>query len=288
MLALNGGVRAEFTVYKVGENHYYLVSAGAMERHDWDCLCKHKPADGSVALGNITTQNGVLVIAGPRSRALLQKLTDSDLSNENFKWLSGKFINVGAAQAHVLRVNFVGELGFELHHPIEMQNYIFAQLMAAGAEFDLKPFGIRAMDSMRLEKSYRLIPREMSIEYAALESGLERFVRLDKEGDFLGKQGLINWQKRGFKNAFVTLEVHGVTDADARGSEAIYKDGELVGRATSGGYGFRTAKSLALGLVQPAVAAVGTELEIEILAKAHKATVIEESPYDPQNTMLRA
>ena len=294
VLSLNGGVRAEFTVYKVGENHYYLVSAGAMERHDWDCLCKHKPADGSVALGNITTQNGVLVIAGPSSRALLQKLTSSDLSNENFKWLSGKSINVGAAQAHVLRVNFVGELGFELHHPIEMQNYIFDQLMAAGAEFDLKPFGIRAMDSMRLEKSYRLIPREMSIEYAALESGLERFVRLDKEGDFLGKQGLLNWQKRGFENAFVTLEVHGVTDAgtdesaaDARGSEAIYKDGKLVGRATSGGYGFRTAKSLALGLVQPAMAEIGTELEIEILGKAHKATVIEESPYDPRNEKLR-
>lgn len=285
MLSLNGGVRAEFTVYKVSNEHYYLVSAGAMERHDWDYLCKNKP-DG-ITIGNITTQNGVLVLAGPNSRALLQKLTDTDLSSQNFKWLCGKLINLGTAQTHVLRVNFVGELGFELHHPIEMQNYIFDQIIESGAEFDLKPFGIRAMDSMRLEKSYRLIPREMSIEYSALESGLERFVRLTDERDFIGKQALLDWQKRGFQNAFVTLEVHGVTDADARGSEAIYHDGKLIGRATSGGYGFRIQKSLVLGLVQSAVAKVGTELEIEILGTRYRSTVIEESPYDPENERLR-
>ena len=287
LLAQNGGVRAEFTVYKISARAFYLVSAGAFERHDHDCLEKALPADGSARMSPVTTQYGVLVLAGPNSRAVLQKLTDTDLSNQNFKWLTGKFINLGAAQAHLLRVNFVGELGFELHHPIEMQNYIFDRIMAAGAEFDLKPFGIRAMDSMRLEKSYRLIPREMSIEYSALESGLDRFVRFDKESDFIGKQALTDWQARGFANAFVTLEVHGITDADARGSEAIYKSGKLVGRATSGGYGFRTGKSLALGLVQPALAKIGTQLEIEILGNAYKATVIEESPYDPKNEALR-
>ena len=288
MLSLNGGVRAEFTIYKTGHNRYYIVSAGAMERHDWDYLTKNKPSDGSVDLQKITTQYGVLVIAGPKSRALLQKLTDTDLSDEKFKWLSGKPINTGAAQAQALRVNFVGELGFELHHPIEMQNYIFDAVMTAGEEFDIKPFGIRAMDSMRLEKSYRLIPREMSIEYCAFESGLDRFIRLDKDSDYIGKQALIEWQQRGFNNAFVTLEVHDITDADARGSEAIYHKGKLVGRATSGGYGFRIEKSLALGLVSPQFAKVGTELAIEILGNPHSATVIEESPYDPQNKKLRS
>ncbi len=107
--------------------------------------------------------------------------------------------------------------------------------MEAGAEFDIKPFGIRAMDSMRLEKSYRLIPREMSIEYSAFESGLDRFVRLDKEEDFIGKTALSQWQDRGPTNGFVTMEVLRIIDADARGSEAIYKDGEVIGRATSGG-----------------------------------------------------
>ena len=288
LLSQNGGVRSEFTVCKMGDERYYLVSAGAMERHDWDYLRKHKPADGSVSIDNITTQNGVLVVAGPKSRELLQKLTDTDLANENFKWLTGRLINIAAAQAYTLRVNFVGELGFELHHPIEMQNYIFDRVMEAGREFGIKPFGIRAMDSLRLEKSYRLIPREMSIEYAALESGLDRFVRFDKTGDFIGKQALLDWRARGFENAFVTLEVHDVTDADARGSEAIYRDGELVGRATSGGYGFRTEKSLALGLVRPALAEIGTQLQIEILGKQHAATVIGESPYDPRNEALRA
>ena len=182
----------------------------------------------------------------------------------------------------------MGELGWELHHPIEMQNYIFDQLMAAGTEFDIKPFGIRAMDSMRLEKSYRLIPREMSIEYSAFESGLDRFVRLDKENDFIGKEALSAWEERGADNGFVTLEVFGVTDADARGSEAIYKDGKVVGRATSGGYGWRCDKSLALGLVQKDLTAIGTELEIEILGEKYKTVVVEESPFDPTNKCLRA
>ena len=288
MLSRNGGVRAEFTIYKTANNRYYVVSAGAMERHDWDYLLKNKPADGSVELQKITTQFGVLVIAGPKSRSLLQKLTDTDLSDETFKWLTGKPINVGAASANALRVNFVGELGFELHHPIEMQNYIFDAVMAAGEEFEIKPFGIRAMDSMRLEKSYRLIPREMSIEYSAFESGLDRFIRLDKESDFIGRQALIDWQNRGAKNAFVTLQVDDITDADARGSEGLYKGGELVGRATSGGYGFRVEKSLALGLVKPELATIGTTLEIEILGKRHDAMVIEESPYDAENKVLRS
>jgi dimethylglycine dehydrogenase len=286
MLSRNGGVRAEFTIYREAPESFYLVSAGAMERHDFDYLTKLLPGDGSVSLQKITTQMGVLVLAGPQSRALLQKVTDADLSNSAFPWLSGQFINVGWAQATAMRVNFVGELGFELHHPIEMQNAIFDTLFEAGAEFDLKPFGIRAMDSLRLEKSYRLIPREMSIEYAALESGLDRFVHLNK-GEFIGRDALSAWQARGFRNAFVTMEVHGVTDADARGNEAIYKGDALIGRATSGGYGWRVGKSLALAMVAPEHAVLGTELEVEILGTRHKATVIPESPFDPENARLR-
>ena len=288
MLSLNGGVRAEFTIYKRAENSYYLVFAGASERHDWDYLTKLAPKDGSVTLQKITTQMGVLVLAGPKSRDVLQKLTDTDLSNHNFKWLSGKSINVGYAQAEALRVNFVGELGWELHHPIEMQNYIFDELMKVGADFNIKPFGIRAMDSMRIEKSYRLIPREMSIEYSALESGLDRFVKLDKACDFVGKAGLSAWQKKGFNNTFVTLEVHDITDADARGSEGIYKNGKLIGRATSGGFGFRVNKSLALGMVLSNYAIEGAELEIEILGQRHRATVIPESAFDAENLALQS
>ena len=286
LLSKNGGVRSEFTVFREARQRFYLVSAGALERHDWDHLCKLQPGDGTVTIERVTTQHGVLVVAGPRARDLLQKVTDADLSNTAFPWLSGKSIDIGAARTRALRVNFVGELGWELHHPIEMQNYIFDRLMAAGREFDLRPFGIRAMDSLRLEKSYRLIPRELSIEYAALESGLDRFVRLDKE-KFIGRDALLAWQKRGFRNRLVTMEVHGIVDADARGSEPIYRGDELVGRCTSGGFGWRLGKSLALAMVPPEFAQARSELEILILGERRKATIIPDSPFDPNNERLR-
>jgi dimethylglycine dehydrogenase len=127
----------------------------------------------------------------------------------------------------------------------------------------------------------------MSTEYAALESGLDRFVRPDK-GNFVGRDALLAWQRRGFANRFVTLEVHGVTDADARGSEPIYHDHALVGRTTSGGYGWRLGKSLALGLVRPDLGEPGTQLSVKILGKIHQATVIEESPFDPGNARLKS
>jgi len=225
-------------------------------------------------------------LAGPKSRDLLAKLTDADLSSEAFPWLTGRFINVGAAEVRAMRVNFVGELGWELHHPIEMQNTIFDLLMDAGRQFDLKPFGIRAMDSLRYEKSYRMWGTELSIEYAALESGLHRFVHLNK-GEFIGRDGLVEWQERGFDNAFVTMEVHDVSEVDARGSEPLYVDGAMVGRATGGGYGWRTGKSLALGMVRPDLARTGTEIEIEILGERHRATIVAESPFDPENKRLK-
>jgi len=288
MLTTRGGVRSEFTVYRTGAESFYLVSAGAFERHDHDELKKALPADGSVTFTPCTTAWGVLVLAGPQARAVLQKLTDTDLSNDNFKWLSGQPISVGNASAHALRVNFVGELGWELHHPIEMQNRIFDLLMEAGAEFGIKPFGIRAMDSMRIEKSYRLIPRELSIEYSAFESALDRFVHPNK-GQFLGRDGLVAWQQKGFANRFVTMVVDGITDADPRGNEPIYHKGSLVGRATSGNYGWRMGESIALGMVRPELGDIGTDgFEIDILGKRHPARIVEESPFDPSNARLRA
>lgn len=287
LLTAKGGVRAEFTVYKTAPQRYYLVSAGAYERHDHDYLRKALPGDGSVTMERLTTAMGVLVLAGPRSRDVLAKLTDADLSNEAFPWLTGQRISIGAAPVDALRVNFIGELGWEIHHPIEMQNYIFDKLMEAGAEFEIKPFGIRAMTAMALEKSYKLIPRELSIEYSAYESGLDRFISL-KKPDFHGKDALLAWRDKGLANRLVTLEVHGVTDADARGSEAIYQGETLVGRVTSGGYGWRCGKSLALAMIAPALGEPGTELEVIILGKRHKASVIADSPFDPDNLALRS
>jgi dimethylglycine dehydrogenase len=245
------------------------------------------PKDGSVSFERLTTAMGVLVLAGPRSREVLKKLTDTDLSSDAFPWLTGKKISIGLAQVDALRVNFIGELGWEIHHPIEMQNYIFDRLMEAGAEFEIKPFGIRAMTAMALEKSYKLIPRELSVEYSAHESGLDRFISMKKQ-TFHGRDALLAWKEQGLSNTLVTLEVHNVTDADARGSEAIYQGDEIVGRATSGGYGWRVGKSLALAMIRPDLARVGAEFEIAILGVRHKATIIEDSPFDPDNEALRS
>jgi dimethylglycine dehydrogenase len=287
--ALNtrGGVHSEFTIMREAEGSFYLVSAGAFQRLDHDWLKRHMPDDGSVRFDNLTNAIGVLVVAGPKSRELLQRVSAADFSNGAFPWLTGREIMVGLARARAVRVNFVGELGWELHHGLEYQNHIFDALIAAGEDLGLAPFGIRAMDAMRVEKSYRLIGTELSIEYAAYESGLERFVHPDK-GDFIGRDALLAWRARGFANAFVTLEVHDVSDADALGNNPIYADGALVGRATGGNYGFRVEKSLALAMVRPEHAEVGTELEMTILGDRHRVTVIPESPYDPDNERLKS
>ncbi len=285
LLTRRGGVRAEYTLTRTGAERFYLVSAGALETHDHDALMKLAPTDGSVRIDKVTTQYGVLVLAGPRSREVLAAVADVDASNTAFPWLTAKPMSIGAAGCLALRVNFVGELGYEFHHPIEMQNYIFDKLMAAGAKFAIKPFGIRAMDSLRLEKSYKLVGRELSIEYAAFESELARFVDLKKE--FLGKEALLAWRAKGLANKLVTLEVFDVSDADARGSEPVTKNGVAVGRTTSGGFGWRTGKSLALAMVKPELAGFGTELSVRVLGEIKRAVVIGESPFDPSNATLR-
>jgi dimethylglycine dehydrogenase len=142
------------------------------------------------------------------------------------------------------------------------------------------------MDSMRLEKGYKLIPRELSIEYSAYESGLDRFINTKKH-TFYGRDALLAARETGDKWKLVTLEVHGITDADARGSEAIYHDGKLIGRATSGGYGWRTGKSLVLAMLPPLHAAMGTVFDIAILENIYKATIIMDAPFDPDNERLR-
>ena len=286
-LNINGGVRSEFTILRNPDDSFYLVSAGALERFDHDYLKKQLPDDGSVRFDHVTNQIGVLVVAGPKARSLMERVSEADFSSEAFPWLSAQCADVGMANSIVARVNFLGELGWEIHHPMEMQNHVFDQLMDAGSDLGLKPFGIRAMDSLRLEKSYRLVGTELSIEYAAFESGLQRFVHLNK-GEFIGRDALVAWQQKGFDNSFVTLEVHETTDADALGNNAIFKDGENIGRATGGGYGFRVGKSLALGMVRPDLVEIGMELEMDILGTMHKVTVIPESPYDPKNAKLRA
>ena len=287
--ALNslGGVHSEFTITKESENSFYLVSAGAYQRLDHDWIKKNMPKDNSVIFEDLTNSKGVLVLAGPKSRELMKLVSKDNFENENFPWLTSQIVNIGNYPVLAMRVNFVGELGWELHHPIEYQNQIFDILFQHGSKLNLKPFGIRAMDSLRIEKSYRLPGRELSIEYAALESGLNRFVSENK-GDFIGRDGLAEWKSKGLSYGFVTLEVHNVKDADALGNNPIYLDGKVIGRATSGGYGHRIKKSLVLAMINPSLIKTGLKVKIDILGTKYDASIINESPYDPSNEKLRA
>tara|TARA_B100001996_G_scaffold101049_1_gene75786 strand:+ start:1 stop:1803 length:1803 start_codon:yes stop_codon:yes gene_type:complete len=284
-LTASGGVESEFTITRDGEK-FFAVSSGAAERHDHDVLLRTLPRDGSVNLKNITLEHGTLVVCGPRSRDLLSKITDADLSNDGFPWLTSQRITVAGVSLLALRVNFVGELGWELHHPINQQVRLFDSIVEAGDEFGLRHFGMYAMESMRLEKSYRMWGSDLTREYSILEAGLSRFVRLKKD-EFVGKEALLLQKETGVPQEFVTLEIE-VTDADALGSEPIFRNGEMVGRATSGCYGHSVGKSLALAYVRSGSGDLGTELEIEILGERCSARVIPESPCDPENLKLRA
>jgi dimethylglycine dehydrogenase len=288
-LTERGGIASEYTITKLGEDHFYVVSAGAAERFDGDHLRKALPADGSVILRNVTGARGCFALAGPRSREVLARLTDAPLDNGAFPWLTGHVLEVGyATDVYALRVNFVGSLGWELHFPVEYAHSLFDALFDAGAEAGIGMVGMRAMDSMRLEKSYRMWGLDLSSDYTPFEAGLERFVRLDKES-FTGREALIQQQARGIPHRFITLEVHDVKDADPLGNEPIFDStGRMVGRATSGGYGHMLGKSLAIGYIQPKLSTPGTSVSIEILGERKAATVLSESPYDPDNKELRA
>jgi dimethylglycine dehydrogenase len=240
-------------------------------------------------LRNVTGARGCFALAGPASREVLAKLTDSPLDNAAFPWLTGQILEVGlATDVYALRVNFVGSLGWELHFPVEYAHSLLDALFEAGRELGIGMAGMRAMDSMRIEKSYRMWGLDLSTDYTPFEASLDRFVRLDK-GDFIGRDALVRQQQQGVPRRFVTLEVHGVSDADPLGNEPIFdRAGKMVGRATSGGYGHVLGKSLALGYIAAELAVPGTSVALEILGERRSATVVPESPYDPDNRELRA
>ena len=282
----NGGIHSEFTVLKEKEESYYLVSAGALQRLDHDYIKKYMSQDDDVHYQNLTDEKGVLVLAGPKSRELLERVSDHDFSNEAFPWLSAQEIEIDDCRITAMRVNYVGELGWELHHELNDQNKIFDKLFENGTDLGLKPFGIRAMDSMRFEKSYRMVGTELSIEYSAFESSMDRFIQTDKE-NFLGKESLLAWQKKNNQSRLVTLEVDEIKDADVLGNNAVTIEGQLIGRATGGNFGYRVNKSLALAMLDIEKAEVGTRCSIDILGEIHPATVIADSPFDPKNERLR-
>jgi dimethylglycine dehydrogenase len=222
-----------------------------------------------------------LVVTGPKSRDLLSGLTSADLS---LPWLSFQETEVAGEWAALLRVSFAGELGWEIHAENHSIPTIYDAILSAGA----KPFGMYALNSLRIEKGYRTWKGDLSTDYTLLEAGLDRFVKLDKPQDFPGKAALLNEKQQGSRKRFVTLVVD-AGDQDAPYMSPLYADGEVVGETTSGDWGYRVGKSIALGMLRTDLAVPGAEIEVEIYGQRRRATVQPDAPlWDPQNERLRA
>ena len=286
LLDHRGGFKCDMTITKLGDDRYYLVSAAAAESHDLDWMRKHMPQDGSVTIDNVTTRYGGLVLSGPKSRDVLAKLTDADLSNRAFPFLCMQEIVVGLCRTRALRIGFVGELGWELHCPIENVRPIYQALMQAGEELGIANYGLRALNSLRLEKGYLMLGGEITTERTPIEAGQDRFVDFDK-GDFIGRQALLNQKQAGIKDRLALMVVE-AADADCIGDEPVYIGDEIVGRIASGGYGHSLGKSLAMGYIDAEAAKPGTQVEIAILGERRRAETVEIPLYDPKNEKLRA
>ena len=286
-----GTTRTEFTIVRMAEDLFYLVSAGAWQAYDGDELAR-AVSDGVGRFGpmwleDCTGATGVFALAGPRSRAILGEiLRDADpvaaLSNARFPWLSSRRVELMMCPVQAIRVAYTGELGWELHHPMEMQNYLFDRLMEAGEPHGLALVGARAQNWLRQEKSYRAFGAELGRDATPLEAGLARFV--DRSKDFRGREAT---EALGVRSRCVTLLLDGPPDADPWGREALWRDGRVVGRLTSGGWSVAFGRSIAMGYVAPDLAAPGTRLEVRMLGGLWPAEVVADSPYDPRHERLR-
>ncbi|MGB8811746.1 MAG: FAD-dependent oxidoreductase, partial [Paracoccaceae bacterium] len=290
-LTPTGTTRTEYTIVRNGPDDYYLVSAGAWTAYDADfmrkCAEDKAPEFGHIDIHDVTTQWGVFAIAGPNSRKILADIIkdanpETVLSNKRFPWLSARKIELGMCPVNAIRVAYTGELGWELHHPIEMQRYLWDLLLKAGEKHGLKLVGARAQNWLRQEKSYRAFGTELGRDATPLEAGLDRFIDLSK--DFQGKQAMLD---TGIRAKCVTVLIDGPSDADPWGKEALFVDGKKVGRLTSGGWSVGFGKQIGMGYVRPELAAVGTKLKVKMLLQEWDAVVVEDSPFDPSNARIR-
>jgi dimethylglycine dehydrogenase len=273
-----GRIVTEMSLMRESEDAFTLITAALAQWHDRDLLLSTMPE--GVSLTDLTTEFSTLIVSGPKSRDLMATISDGDLS---LPWLSIQDAVVSGHAARLARVSFAGELGWEIHASMAAMPDIYSAVLAGGA----KPFGMFALNTMRIEKGYKTWKGDLSSDYSVLESGLERFVRLGKDQDFPGKAALQAEHQRGSAKAGVGLVIQ-ANGADAPPMSSIWKDGEVVGEATSGAYGYRTDASIALGVVKAEYAEVGTELEVEIFGEKCAARVVSMPLWDPENDRIRA
>jgi dimethylglycine dehydrogenase len=274
-----GRIVTEMSVMRHEEDDFTLITAAAAQWHDFELLQTRLP--GGVTLYDATLEYYTLIVTGPKSRSLLNHISDADLT---LPWLSVQYAKTAGHQCAMVRVSFAGELGWEVHAAANAMPDIYAALMDGGA----KPFGMWALNSLRIEKGYRAWKGDLSSDYSMFEGGLDRFVKLDKPQDFPGKSALQREQQQGSAKRFVTLIVDAAA-ADAPYMSMLWHNGTIVGETTSGAWGYRVNASIALGMLRADLAVPGTEIEVEIYGERRRAVVQEDAPlWDPKNERLRA
>ena len=284
MLNENGKLIGDFTVANRGGNRFFVFGSGIAEQYHLRWFEAHLPPTG-VALRALRTEMLGLAIAGPRSRALLSRLTRDDVSSTAMPFLSFRAMEVAMLPAYVGRISFTGELGYEIWIPADCQIALYDAIAAAGSDLGLAHFGARALNSLRLEKSFGNWAREYRPIYTPREAGLERFVAIDKE-EFIGRDAVVRDRQQQPQRRLVTLVV-GVDDADAVGDEPVWFENDVVGWVTSGGYGHCVGKSIALGYVSSPAAKRGTACEVEILGERRRAVIHGSALHDPSGDRMR-
>lgn len=279
-----GRIVSELSAIRIGADEFLLMAGAGAEWHDEELLRRYLPADSGLTMTNTSADWSCLVLTGPKSRAILSAICDADL---DAPWLNHQNTTISGVPTTAMRVSYVGELGWELHMPLADVCTVFNTIWAAGESYGLRPFGMYAMDSMRIEKGYRSWKQDLSTDYTMLEGGLERFVKLDK-ADFVGKDAIARQHQRGVEQTFVTLTVDTDT-CDSPYLATVWDGDERVGLVTSGNYGHRIDASVALAVVTTSSATEGKELNVEIYGQRCRAVVQPDAPlYDPDNSRLLA
>ena len=287
MLNAKGRIQSELTITRLPNNLFYVLSSTASEIRDFDWFNRHVSEREKVNIKNVTQDYGVLILVGPKSRTVLSQLTSQNLNNNDFPWLKGKEILINKIPVRALRVNYVGELGWELHHPIDQMVSLYDAIYEVGKKENIVNFGTYAVNSMRMEKAYRGWGSELTGEISLVEAGMDRFFNLKKKNNFFGAKALQEKVQSGVDIKLVYLDVD-ADNADAMGNEPIYHKNKIVGVTTSGSYGFRVKKSLAFGYVKSDLMNAGSELEIAIQGQRRKAKILDSAVYDQDNQKLKA
>jgi glycine cleavage system T protein len=284
MLNSRGGIECDFTVTRLAEERFRIVTGTAFGQHDGAWIRSHAPDDGSVQIEDATSTYACLGLWGPASREILEPLVEADLSNEGFPYMRARDIAVGPVPCTALRVTYVGELGWELYCPMEFGLRLWDTIWEAGRDHGIVAGGYKAIDSLRLEKGYRVWGADITPDETPWEAGLGFAVKLDK-GDFVGREALVT-AKENVARKLACL-VLAKPKSVALGSEPVQIDGETVGRVTSGGYGYTVERSIAYAYVPAAKAEAGQPVEVEIFGEWIGGEVADEPLWDPAGERIR-